>query len=89
MHSTRPVRCCAATNISLPILNKIPASNAAASDAGIRLTSRSKLPVTPHRVTSMAQVMKAPMASPYDTPPRLVTSSAAPGVDQATVMGVR
>jgi len=33
--------------------------------------------------------MKAPMASAYGTPGRLVINRAAPGVDQATTTGVR
>jgi hypothetical protein len=38
-------------------LEQNPASNAAASDAGIFFTRRSKLPVSPQIVTSTAQVM--------------------------------
>jgi len=57
MPSTSNVRCWAATKISLPILNRIPASKAEASDAGMRLTRRSKLPVRPQITTSSAQVM--------------------------------
>lgn len=33
--------------------------------------------------------MKAPIASPYGTPGRLLISSAAPGVDQAITIGTR
>ncbi|VVN74264.1 hypothetical protein PS685_05213 [Pseudomonas fluorescens] len=57
MPITKPVRCCAATKISLPILNRMPASNAAARDEGMRLTRRSKLPVMPQMITSTAQVI--------------------------------
>ncbi|MCY1463244.1 hypothetical protein D9M71_811130 [compost metagenome] len=57
MPSTSAVRCWAATKISLPILNRIPASKAAARDAGIFFTRRSKLPVSPQMVTSTAQVI--------------------------------
>ncbi|RMS08440.1 hypothetical protein ALP75_205489 [Pseudomonas syringae pv. actinidiae] len=89
MPITRPVRCCAAMKISLPILNRMPASKAAASEAGKRRTMRSKLPVTPQRMTRIALVINAPIACGYVTPPRLVINSAAPGVDHATVIGVR
>jgi len=70
-------------------LNSTPASSAAASDAGTRRISRSKLPVRPHRAISAEAKMKAPMASAYGTPGRLVINRAAPGVDQAITTGVR
>jgi len=58
---------------------------------GMRFITRSNQPVTPARVMSNALIMKAPMASPMLKPPAnpAVASTAAPGVDQATMTGWR
>ena len=57
----------------------------------MRFITRSNQPVTPARVMSNALIMKAPMASPMLKPPAnpAVASTAAPGVDQATMTGWR
>ncbi len=73
----------------MPMRNSTPASSAEASEEGTWRIRRSKLPVTPHRVIRRAQTMKAPIASLYGTPGRLLISSAAPGVDQAITIGTR
>ena len=52
---------------------------------------RSNQPVTPTRMMNAALTMKAPMASPMEKPPArpAVANTAAPGVDQATMTGMR
>ena len=62
---------------------------AAASEAGTLRISRSKLPVRPQSAINSEAKIKAPIASAYGTPGRLLISSAAPGVDQAMTTGVR
>ena len=55
----------------------------------MRFMARSNQPLTPATVMSSAQTMKAPTASAMPTPAPAVTSSAAPGVDQAVSTGWR
>ena len=78
-----------ATNTSMPNRSNTPASIAEASAMGIRSMTRSNHPVTPNNVISPAHSTKAPIASAIGTPARLVTSSAAPGVDHAVTTGSR
>ena len=58
---------------------------------GMRFITRSNQRVTPARVMSAALTMKAPTASPMLNPPArpAVASTAAPGVDHATMTGLR
>jgi hypothetical protein len=58
---------------------------------GMRLMARSNQRVAPATVISAAQTMKAPTASAMLNPPAspAVASTAAPGVDQATMTGLR
>ena len=67
-----------------------PASSAEAIAIGMRFITRSNQPVAPTSVISAAQTMKAPtasaMAKRHAAPP---ASTAAPGVDQATITGLR
>ena len=55
----------------------------------MRSITRAKAPLAPAATISAAQTMKAPMASAIGTPAPAVTSSAAPGVDQAVSTGWR
>ncbi len=57
----------------------------------MRFITRSNQRVTPARVMSIALTMNAPTASPMLKPPAnpAVASTAAPGVDQATMTGCR
>ena len=71
-------------------VNRIPASMALASGAGIAATARPSGFHKPATVSSTPQTRKAPTASPK--PPAgaaVAASSAAPGVDQATLTGSR
>ena len=58
---------------------------------GIRSATRSKPLVAPTRITSKEHTMNAPTASPMEKLPAApaVASTAAPGVDQATITGLR
>ncbi len=55
----------------------------------MRSMTRANQPVAPASVMSSAQTMKAPTACSIGTPAPAVTSSAAPGVDQAVSTGWR
>ena len=81
----------AAEKACMPNLASTPASKAAAISMGIRFMMRSNQPVTPTRMISAALTIKAPIASPMEKPPArpAVASTAAPGVDQATMTGMR
>jgi len=58
---------------------------------GMRSIRRSNQPVAPKRVISAADTMNAPTASAMPKPPAApaVASTAAPGVDHATITGMR
>ncbi|MNR41264.1 hypothetical protein D3C85_1596290 [compost metagenome] len=71
----------------MPKLSSTPASMAAAISPGIRRRIGSIQPNRPQARVSAAASTKAPMASLKGTPASAVTSSAAPGVDQAMTMG--
>ena len=68
----------------------MPASIACATEAGIRVMSAPRAGTSPVATTSAPVTTKAPTAAghPPSTAP-LEASSAAPGVDQATVIGRR
>ena len=57
----------------------------------MRFITRSNQPVTPTTAINSAQTMKAPTASAMLKPPSkpAVASTAAPGVDHATITGLR
>ncbi|MNR49605.1 hypothetical protein D3C85_1690030 [compost metagenome] len=56
---------------------------------GIWFINLANRPVTPHsRISPLAKI-NTPMASLSGVPGKLVTSNAAPGVDQAVRIGVR
>ena len=67
----------------------MPASIAAAIGSGTRSMMRSNQPLMPLKVISIAEKMNAPMASGRLMPCSEVASSAAPGVDQAVMIGIR
>ena len=70
--------------------NKIPASMALASDAGIAATARPSGFHKPAKINSNAQMMKAPTASAKPPAGMMDAAiSAAPGVDQAQLIGIR
>ena len=58
---------------------------------GTRFMIFSNQPVTPNKVISSAQAMNAPIASAMEKPPAnpAVANTAAPGVDHATITGLR
>ena len=58
---------------------------------GMRSITRSNQPVAPARVMSAPLARKAPTASAMDRPPASAAeaTTAAPGVDQATITGLR
>ena len=89
MESTSGKAVSAALNACMPNLASTPAKSAAAISCGILSITRSNQPVTPARKISAALTMKAPTASPMVNPPMApaVASTAAPGVDQATITG--
>ncbi len=91
MTSTSGSAVCTAAKACMPKRASTPASSADASSMGIRFITRSNQPVTPARVMSKAHTMNAPTASPMLKPPArpAVASTAAPGVDQATMTGWR
>jgi hypothetical protein len=66
-----------------------PASNAEAMAIGMRSMTRSNHPVIPTSVISTAQTMNAPTASPMPWPAPATASTAAPGVLQAIITGLR
>lgn len=74
-------------NTPMPKFSSTPASMAPAISPGIRRTMGSIQPKTPQMMVSRAASMKAPTAWSKGTPARPVTSSAAPGVDQAKTTG--
>ena len=82
---------CAAIKACKPNLASTPASKADAMAIGMRFITRSNQPVTPNKVINMAQAMKAPTASFIEKPPvkPAVAKTAAPGVLQATMTGLR
>ena len=57
----------------------------------MRFITRSNQPVAPTSTTSAALTIKAPTASPIEKPPATpaLASTAAPGVLQATITGLR
>jgi hypothetical protein len=89
MISTSRKRDSIETKASTPNLNRIPASIAPASDSGTRFMMRSNQPLKPLTVIRTAEKIKAPIASSRPTPCSEVASSAAPGVDQAVMIGIR
>ena len=70
-----------------PKRSKIPASMAAASEWGIIFISRAKRPVSPHSTIRPFAKINTPTAWFNVTPCNPLTSSAAPGVDQAVRIG--
>ena len=64
-----------------------PANIADASAVGILSINRANKPLTPANTINSPQNTNAPIACGRLTPARLVTSSAAPGVDHATMTG--
>ncbi len=80
---------CLPTLVKMPMpkLSSTPASMAAATSPGMRRRMGSIQPNRPQASVSAAANTKAPMASGKGTPANAVTSSAAPGVDQAMTMG--
>ncbi len=80
-----------ATNASMPKRASTPASKALASAIGMRAMIRSNQPVMPHSVIIAAHTMNAPTASAMPKAPfaPAVASTAAPGVLQATITGLR
>ncbi len=87
--STRTGALCRAVKTPVPNANRMPASIAFTIPAGTALISRPNRPVTPNSTTTTPLSTNAPTASRYGYAPRLVTSRAAPGVDQAVTTGVR
>ena len=79
--SCKPAKACK------PKRSRIPASIAAASEWGMIFISRANRPVTPQRTISALAKINTPTASARVTPCRPLTSSAAPGVDQAVSTG--
>ena len=73
----------------MPKWIRIPASMAEVRARGMWVIVFSKIPVTPVTKVKNAANRNAPMASGMDTPDRLVTSNAAPGVDQPVKIGTR
>lgn len=67
----------------------MPASMAETTAPGTIRISRPKTPVSPIRAITTPETTKAPITSPYAYEPMLVTRSAAPGVDQAVITGIR
>lgn len=82
-----PVR--RAVKTPVPKLKRMPASMAETTAAGTCRISRPNTPVNPTSVITAPATTNAPTASAYAYAPRLVTSSAAPGVDHAVMTGVR
>ena len=91
MLSTRGRAVCADSNTCRPKRASTPASSAAAIAAGMRSITRSNQPLKPHSAISAALTIKAPTASAMLKPPATpaAASTAAPGVDQATITGLR
>ena len=81
----------AAAKPASPKRAKTPASSALARATGMRFITRSNQPVAPTSTTSAALTIKAPTASPIEKPPATpaLASTAAPGVLQATITGLR
>ena len=75
-------------NASRPKRSSTPASMAEASASGMRPSMRSKIPENPAITISNADSAKPAIASSIATPAALVTSTAAPGVDQAVTTGI-
>ncbi|OIQ71219.1 hypothetical protein GALL_471670 [mine drainage metagenome] len=75
----------------MPKRANTPASKPEAIAMGRWSMTRSNQPVTPHSVIRAAHSMKAPTACPMEKPPATpaVASTAAPGVLQATITGLR
>ena len=73
----------------MPKRASTPASSAAAIAIGMRFITRSNQPVAPATTISAAQTMKAPTACPMPKPAPAEASTAAPGVLQATMTGLR
>jgi hypothetical protein len=78
-----------ATNTSSPKRRSTPASMPEAMATGMRPIARSNQPENPQSVMRPPDTRKAPVASSMDRPAALVTSRAAPGVDQAVTTGTR
>ena len=78
-----------ARNTSSPKRSSTPASMPEAIATGMRSIARSNQPEKPAIVISAAETRKAPVASSIVRPAALVTSRAAPGVDQAVTTGAR
>ena len=89
INSTSGKAVCAAVKPCMPKRASTPANSAEAIATGMRLMSFSNQPVMPNSVTSAALTINAPTASPILNPPATlaVASTAAPGVDHATMMG--
>jgi hypothetical protein len=87
--STSGKAVCAAAKAWMPKRASTPASSAEAIATGMRFMTFSNQPVTPNSVISAALTMKAATASAIEKPPAspAVASTAAPGVDQATITG--
>ena len=91
MSKTRGSAVCNAAKVWMPNRVKTPASNAEAISEGMRSATRSNSPVAPTRIISAEHTMNAPTASPMENPPATpaVANTAAPGVDHATITGLR
>ena len=78
---------CRLAKACMPKRSNMPASIAAASEWGIIFISRANMPVMPQSTIKALAKIKTPTAWESVTPCRPLTSSAAPGVDQAVRMG--